>query len=213
QYDSREANPMATWMADDEKHPDSSPGPVVHYYLDLGDCFGGQWDPDELWRRMGQSYYLDLGYMIADFFTLGLIPRRWDKVHKPPRTLFGYYGPDQFDPDAWRGFYANPAFERMTERDGAWFARIAARFTDEDLDAIARVGDFSDPAQTASLAKAMAERRDIILRRYFGYVSPISDATLDGDMLCAVDLARRTGVYPKQTYRYEARASGQSLAV
>src|SRR5262249_54416393 len=131
----------------------------------------------------------------------------------PPRTLFGYYGPDQFDPDAWRGFYANPAFERMTERDGAWFARIAARFTDEDLDAIARVGDFSDPAQTAYLAKAMAERRDIILRRYFGYVSPISDATLDGDTLCAVDLARRTGVYPKQTYRYEARASGQSLAV
>src|SRR5262249_14045611 len=55
-YDSREQNSMDVWLSDDPRDPDSSPGKVIHYYLDLGDCFGGAWSPDLLWRRIGRSY-------------------------------------------------------------------------------------------------------------------------------------------------------------
>ncbi len=207
-YDSREANSLDTWMADDAKDPESSPGHVVHYYIDLGDCMGGIWEPDEMARRLGRAYFLDFRYLLADFISLGAILRPWDTVHRPRGSLFGWYSREAFDPEGWRGLYPNPAFERMRERDGAWAARIIARFSDEALQALAQVGDFTDPAQTAFLARELAARRDIILRRYFQRASPVTDLTVAGDELCGVDLARRTGVYPGQAYHYVVRVHG-----
>src|SRR5262249_27257624 len=90
-YDSREQNSLDTWMADDPKDPDSSPGKVIHYYIDLGDCFGGYWDPDDLWRRIGRSYFFDFNDVFLDFIGFGLPRRSWEKVSKPPNTIFGYY--------------------------------------------------------------------------------------------------------------------------
>src|SRR5262249_18200893 len=145
--DAREQNTLATWIADDSSRPDGSPGHVLHYVIDLGDCFGGKWDPDAAWRRSGHAYHGDLGYMIADFFSLALIERPWDRLTRPPGSIFGYYGHAEFDPDRWHPMYPNPAFLRMSERDAAWLARILARFADEQLAASARVGDYSDREQ------------------------------------------------------------------
>jgi hypothetical protein len=208
-YDSREQNSMNVWFADDPNDPDASPGKVLHYYLDLGDCFGGAWSPDELWRRFDHSYLFDAGEMLFDFTTLGIVERPWERKHKPEHTLFGYYSSDEFDPEAWRGMYPNPAFQNMTERDGAWIARIIARFTDADLATIAGVGGFTDPAQTALLADTLAKRRDKILRRYFARLSPVTDLAVSGDALCGVDLARRSGLFPAAAFAYRAQAAGR----
>ena len=64
---------MNVWLAADESDPDSTPGHIRHYYLDLGDCFGSDWDFEMLSKRLGHAYYLDFGYVAEDFVTLGLI--------------------------------------------------------------------------------------------------------------------------------------------
>jgi hypothetical protein len=98
----------------------------------------------------------------------------------------------------------------MTERDGAWIARVIARFTDADLATIAGIGKFTDPAQTALLAGVLSARRDRILRRYFARVSPVTDLAVSGDDLCGVDLARRSGLFPAAAFAYQAHALGGS---
>jgi hypothetical protein len=63
-FDSREQNSMTTWLADDPSDPDASPGKLVHYYIDLGDCFGSAWQPDAFFRRLGFAYYFDIGQVL-----------------------------------------------------------------------------------------------------------------------------------------------------
>jgi hypothetical protein len=202
-FDSREQNSMAVWLAEDKDHPESSPGHVRHYYIDLGDCFGSEWALDGISRRLGHSYYFDFGDVLTDFVSFGLWVRPWDRAARQ-RKQFGYFSSRSFDPEEWKGGYANPAFERMNERDGAWAARIIARFTDEHIAAAVAVGDFTDPEDSAYLTRTLIERRDIILRRYLGQLSPVTDVVATGDELCAVDLARRSNLWPAASFRYGA---------
>jgi hypothetical protein len=50
------------------------------------------------------------------------------------------------------------------------------------------------------------------LKRYFAVLSPVTDMSVDGTMLCGVDLARKTDTYPADKFRYSAAVlSGSDL--
>ncbi len=205
-FDSREQNSMNIWLAADAKDSDSSPGLVRHYYLDLGDCFGSQWDWDEMSRRLGYAYYFDFGFFFADWLTFGLVQRPWDRARRTQDGwIFGYFSAD-LDPDDWHGGYPNPAFNHMTERDAAWGARILARFTDDHVAKAIEVGEYTDPRHVAYLNRTLRDRRDTILRRYFSVLSPVTDLRVGGNEVCGVDLARRTKVFPDFQFHYSAGA-------
>ena len=203
-FDSREQNTMTSWSSLDPKKPDSSPGHTIHWYIDLGDCFGSHWEW-EMWnRRIGHSYYFDPGDIAEDFLSLGIIKRPWD--HPTPNRelpMFDYFRPD-FEPDAWKGGYPNPAFSRMTEHDGAWATRIISRFTDDQIGAAVRAGAYTDPKAEPFLKGALIARRDSIMKRYFSKLSPLADVTIDKDRVCAVDLARAHGTFEKAKFKYKS---------
>src|SRR5690606_15718369 len=91
-YDSREQNTMTTWMALDPARKDSSPGHTLHWYIDLGDCFGARWEWDQISRRLNHSHYLDLEDVGSDLVTLGIPERAWDRAHKTPGAeMFNYF--------------------------------------------------------------------------------------------------------------------------
>jgi hypothetical protein len=212
-FDSREQNTMTVWLSANEKEKDSSPGHTRHYYLDFGDCFGSHWEWESLNRRINHSFYFDPGHVGADLFTLGIIERPWDvQKSKPGLEWFDYYRAD-FEPEAWKGGYPNPAFARMTERDGAWAARIISRFSDEHLRAAVTVGRYSDPVKSDYLVKTIAARRDAIRKRYFSKLSPISDVRVNGRQICATDLARQSDTWTREAFRYAAvQKHGADLA-
>jgi hypothetical protein len=209
-FDAREQNSMDTWMADQADRPDSSPGYVRHYYLDMSDCLGSEWAWDGISRRLGHSYLLDWGDIAADFGTLGIPTRVWEEVERTPgREKFGYFDVDTFDPEAWKNEYPNAAFSRMTERDGAWMARILAHFTPDMVRALADLGRFADPSDTTYLADALEARLQKILDRYLLRLSPLGEAHIeDGATLCAIDLARLRKVRDESAFRYTAREAG-----
>jgi hypothetical protein len=182
-FDTREQNTMDVFMADPNK---DGHGYVRHYILDLGDCFGSVWAQDEISKRLGHAYYLDVPYVAEDFVTFGVIERPWDRARRDA-GIFNYFSARDFEPEMWRGGYPNPAFTRMTEADGAWMARIIARFSDEDIAAAVSVGKY-DIASARYLVETLITRRDRILRRYFQELSPIADLEVRGDALCGVDL-------------------------
>jgi len=201
-FDSREENSMETWVtrADDE---DASPGFVQRWLLDFGDCLGSQWTIDEFARRLGHSFYFDPGYILADWFTFGLIERPWDRAYSLD-YMFPYFRSDNFVPERWKTGYPNPAFARMTEVDAAWMARIIARFTPEHLQAAIAAGKFSGQSHADLLFSILLERRRRILKRYLERVSPIGALEVRGNELCGIDFARSSGVFEAPRFRYAA---------
>jgi hypothetical protein len=215
-FDAREQNTMDTWLADRDEGTDESPGHVVHYYLDTSDCLGSEWAWDEISRRLGYSYIIDWGDIGTDFVTLGIPTRPWDRVrHVPQREIFGYFDVKNFEPDKWKNEYPNPAFSRMTERDGAWMARILAHFTPQRIEALAKAADFTDPESASYLASVLEGRLRRILARYLTRLSPIAELRVQGlDQLCGVDLAQRRAVRQAADFRTTARLStGNELRV
>src|SRR5262249_7109244 len=172
---------------------------------DLGDCFGSLWDNPEIARRMGHAYYLDFSYLVSDFVTFGFVERPWERAQfSDGGEIFGYYNARDFEPEKWKGGYPNPAFERMTEADGAWAARILSRFSDDLVAEAVAVGDFTDPRHGAYLTRQLILRRDAISRRYFAKLSPLADVRVEGDQICATDLARKSGAFAETSFAYAA---------
>ena len=211
-FDSREQNSMDTWMSLDPQNPDGGPGYTRHWYIDLGDCFGSQWTEDQISRRLGFSYYLDLQHVGEDFISLGAIERPWERARKG--GTFGYFSTRDFVPEDWRGGYPNPAFGRMTEHDAAWGTRKIARFRDEHVAAAVKAGNYTLPEDSDYLIKTLIVRRDIILKRYFKNLSPVGELkTSPEGELCGIDLARYSHVFDDATFKYGAKVfTGARLA-
>jgi hypothetical protein len=202
-WDAREQNSMDVWLATDPKKTRSSPGYVRHYMLDTSDVIGGAVTSPAETLRLGHASLVSATDVMLDFISLGAIERPWDRA-KPMvgREKFGVFSARDFDPEQWRGLYPNPAMLRMTERDGAWMARIIARFTADDLHAIAGMGEFTDPADTDYLAGVLIARQHAILVRYLTRLSPLAGVHLVGRDLCAVDLARSSGLFAADVFHY-----------
>ncbi len=207
--DCREGNSYDTWIADGGGPPDSSPGHVVHIQLGTSAALGNVWAWDEVSRRLNYSYVLDWDDLLTDFFSLGSVTRVYETIQKAPgHEIFGYWNVADFDPEAWKNEYPNPAFDRMTERDAAWMARILARFTPAHVRALAEMGRLSDPANTAYLEQVLNGRLRKILERYLLSLSPLSDVRLTSGSLCAVDLAEWRGLRAPAAFQYTARVLG-----
>ena len=201
--DSRAENNMSVWM-----ESGGGQGHVRHYVLDAGDTFGISWHEDALVRRLGHSHYLDLQHALEDFVTLGIAERPWtNPARREGFEVFAYYpNVEDYVPDQWRNGYPNPAFERRTERDMAWMARIISRFDRQDLAAIVELGRWSDPRHGAILVGTLWGRRARLLERWLTRVSPLSDVEVRGAELCATDLAVRSGIRDARARNYRARA-------
>lgn len=218
-FDAREQNTMDTWIADDPRVPDSSPGHVRHYYLDTSDSFGSEWADDGISRRLGRSYLLDFEDIGADFATFGARTRPWEEARRTPgMEPFGYYHYRDFDPEAWKNEYPNPAFSRATEHDNAWMARILSRFDRADIEALVTLGDFSRHEHAAFLTEVLDQRLRKILERYLLRLSPLADARIEArNQLALTDLAARRKVRAARPYAYRARVDrdghGGALAV
>ena len=213
-WDAREQNSMDMWIAADPKRERSSPGIVRHYILDTSDVIGQYVSPRELGGRLGFAYVVDWPNVAVDLFTLGAIEHPWDRTRREKgRETFGYFSDRDFDPAAWRPSYPNPTFERMTERDGAWMARIIARFSPDDVAAIVKAGEFSDAGDAPYLTKILLARQRRLLTRYLLRLSPITDVTADARHVCAIDLARIWTLVPPDHFHYGATVAGHDLAV
>jgi hypothetical protein len=121
--------------------------------------------------------------------------------------MFGYFSERDFDPEGWRGEYPNPAFMRMSERDGAWAARIIAHFRPEHVSAAVRAGSLTRPEHASYLTRILLLRQHTLLRRYLSKLSPLADVEPRRGQVCMVDLARRTETFSAATFHYRAWVS------
>jgi len=195
-YDTGDNQTLSMWIPTGDGR-----GWVRHHMIDWNDSLGFLWPPelDQISRRLGYAYYFDVGIIGREFINLGLKQEPWDRAHfGPTGEILGYFDDTDFVPEEWKSGYPNPAFARMTERDGAWMARILARFTDERIDALLGEARADTPLVRSELLRILKGRRDKILRRWLLRLSSFTDPAVEmrGDTrwLCLQDRAEEAGL-------------------
>ena len=209
-HDARRGNTLDMYVEDKGRRF------LRHFLIDFSASLGSSniapKDPFE-----GHEYWVDPAIVGQSLGALGLWIKPWELDSTIVSPAIGHFDARAFDPEAWRGSYANPAFDRMTERDGFWAAKIIASFSDEDLRAIVSAGAYAND-EANYVVRVLAERRDLIRDRWLNgeHLSPLSDFRVQhgdgGRFLTFRDLRRdqeagsasyhvRIGENPERTIR------------
>lgn len=218
--DRRHANTLAVYT--DERY-------VKHYLIDMGSTLGANATSPH--RPIhGQAYMIDQRKILKALPLLGAYPFPWwDYDPSVPHPAVGYYRADVFKPGEWVPTYPNPAFEKMTERDAYWGAKIVMSFTDEDLAAIVETAQISTPEAEAHLLRVLKKRRDLVGRYWFNKVNPLDRFSVGGgsspahgrasaaprspETLRFADLAVASGLAPEgaREYQFQMHVAGTPM--
>lgn len=193
--DTKQGNMFDSFI-ESEASPEGEDAPKIgyirHYLQDQGSTLGsGSAHPHN--PRHGTEYDFDGGAVFLRFITLGMYKRPWQRMLPYPEThpSTGYYSVENFNPADWRSNIVNPAFINRTPRDGYWGAKIVMSFTNAQLEAAVRAGQYTDPAAAAYVLQGLRERRDATGRYWFAKVSPLDQPRIDGGTIAFDDLWQR----------------------
>ena len=179
---------------------------VRHYLIDFGSAFGSAGfdvQPPDL----GFQYWLDLDEVKRNALSFGLRTpayRRVDWPNFPEYGAVGRWEAQAYDPATWRSDYPNPAFVRMTDRDGFWAATIIMRFTPEELRAIVATGEFSDPRHAEYFFDVLVERQRKTASEYLNRMNPVDEFQVADGHFRFANLSERYGfAAPGAVYRVQ----------
>src|SRR5262249_43837965 len=179
---------------------------LKHYLIDFGDSVGSSSDGPKT-AGAGQHYLFDPADIMKTILTFGLNRRR-SSSNQPGYPSIGYIQCDTFKPMHWRSNSPNPAFEKMTKRDGYWAAKIVASFTNEEIEAAVRSGQYSDPDAERTLVQVLEQRRDRVADYWFRRVAPLDRFRLTSQGLTFDDLAIEKNLDNAVDVKYEVIVDG-----
>lgn len=164
--DARSINSIDTYLEDNGRHY------IRHYLQDFGSNLGsGSTSAQQ--PRGGYEYLLDGGAVVKGLFSFGLWTRDWTKVRYPASPSLGNIEADDFQPWKWKTEYPQPAFDQMDDADAFWAASIAARFSDQMIEAVVESGRLSDPRDARYLTDVIIRRRDKVVSYWISRTNPL----------------------------------------
>jgi hypothetical protein len=175
---------------------------VRHYLVDFGSALGS----DALFAkdpRLGHEYMLDPKPGLRDLFSLGLYVPRYARVNYPDDPAVGRFSSHAFDPNRWKTNYPNAAFESRLPGDEYWGAKKVLAFTDDEIRAIVKTGEYSNPQSAEKIAQVLIERRNKIGDAFFRKVLPLENFRVQGNTLKFDDLAVTYGFRGEIPYTIE----------
>ncbi len=194
--DRRAANTLDMYVTDGDGR-----SYIRHYLIDMGSALGSNNLMPHL-PKYGNEYVWDPRTIFRSIVSLGLYRKKWEEPLPMKYPAIGYFENETFSAGDWVPTYPNPAFERCTNRDGYWGAKIVMAFRDDEIRAMVERGRYSDPGATAELTRLLAERRDMIGRYWFGRVNPLDHFAVKDGRLQFVDLAVEGGLVPRASRQW-----------
>jgi hypothetical protein len=150
---------------------------VKHYLQDVGSTFGmganGPHDWDEGWE-----YFYQGNTTRRRLLSFGFALSPWQTAPYTTYESVGRFEGDRFDPTTWKPHTATKAYIEMRADDAFWAARRVMAFTDDQIRAVVKTGQFTDAAAEQHLADVLIKRRDAIGRAYLATVNPVIDPVL-----------------------------------
>ena len=198
--DTRAQNTQDSWVEEDGRRY------LRHFLMDFGSTFGSG-SVDLQLPNLGFRYWLDLDEVRRNMRSFGFRTPTYRKVKWPEFPKYeaiGRWESTFYAPEDWRNDYPNPAFVRMTDRDGFWAARIIMRFTPEELAAIVETGQISDSDAREYFLDTLIERQRKSARYYMNRLNPIDEFDVTADALRFVNLSERYDFSDSgTTYRFQ----------
>ena len=192
-HDTRSINTMDTLVAEEGRQY------LKHYLLDFGSILGSNGvGAKEPWS--GHQYTIANKDAAVQMVTFGFYTPRWMRSDYPKFTGAGLFDSWSFDPIAWKSNYPNPAFLMMDNEDAFWAAKQVAAFTDDEIKAIVKTGEYSDQRAADWIAECLIKRRDKIAQAWFSRVLPLDKFRIADGELAFADLSAGRGISPARSY-------------
>jgi hypothetical protein len=167
---------------------------VRHYLLDIGSTFGiGANGPHE-WMD-GYEHLFQQDKVLKRLVSFGFYLQPWQTVDYEKNRAIGRFEGNEFDPLLWKTRIPAAALLQVRDDDAFWAARRVMAFSDETIRALAKTGQYSDPAAEKLLADVLIRRRDKIGQVYLTRINPLVNFSLDSaGMLRFENAATKAGV-------------------
>lgn len=172
---------------------------IRHDLIDFGSTLGSASTKANP-ARSGHEYLFSWKPAIRRFWTLGLYVDDWARHDYNYIPSVGRFEWELFDPDKYFPEYPNPAFVNRLPDDEFWAAKQVMNFTDQEIEAVVRTGQYSDPRALDWVMECLRKRRDKIGATFFKKVLPLDQFQVEAGELTYTDLAEKHGIAPKRTY-------------
>jgi len=174
---------------------------VKHYLIDFGSTLGSaSTGPNS--PRSGQ-YLFAWAPAAAQLLSLGLYLPQWATAHYPKIPAVGRFEWKTFDPESWAPEYRNPAFVNRLPDDAFWAAKQVMAFSDEEIRALVKTGEYSERSAEDWIATCLIERRNKIGRAFFAQVLPLDRFEVRENKLVFEDLAVKHGLIASREYKIQ----------
>lgn len=187
---------------------------LKHYLVDMDAALGAESHGAKP-ANFGHEHFIDYGETLKAIMALGLLEkpwqRRWREVeHKEDLWAAGYFDNRYFEPQKFKTQLPHLAFKDLTLADGFWAAKLIMNFTDEQIAAIVKTAEYSDPEVTETVTRVLTERRDIIGRYWFTEANPLDAFELKDGKLTFLDLGVKYGFFKAEDTVYYAEVFKQN---
>lgn len=175
---------------------------LKHYLIDFGSTLGSGTQKANS-PRSGFEYLWEFKPALLQFFTFGLLVPEWAKAKYPNLPSVGLFEYEKFDALRWKPEYPNPAFSNRLPDDAFWMAKQVMAFSDEQIRAVVRTGQYSDVRAEQWVTECLIRRRDKIGRAFFAEVLPLDKFAVEDGRLVFENLSVRHGFSAPPEYHIE----------
>ena len=141
-------------------------GVALRFIFDFGASLGS-FTYRAKWPGLGEHYLFAPTGHLGGAVTGG----EWREPFTLVSPAVGYF-PRKLDPDRWRPFYRNFAFEAATRADNQWAAQLLAKFSDAQIRTVVELADYSNPDDADYVIETLKARRDRLVRYYLTREGP-----------------------------------------
>ncbi|HEY6555493.1 MAG TPA: hypothetical protein VI669_19205 [Vicinamibacteria bacterium] len=167
-------------------------GFVRHYFLDLGEAFGGYSASNRRYWS-GYNHNFTVKDALLNFATAGLFVGPWEDETQTAWPSVGTFEARRFEPARWRETSAFPPIRRSRPEDDYWAAVRLAAFLPAHVEALVRSVGFPDPGAAEYMVDTLLERRRKLVEWAFSRVTPLDAIGVFGSGLRLKDRGRAFG--------------------
>jgi hypothetical protein len=161
---------------------------IRHFIVDLTKSLGsGVFDGPKLSWEGNETVFPSLGDIGHNIATLGLSTPAWMKEKFPDLPEVGAFGSAAFDPNAWTTSEPIAPFKNRLPDDAFWAARQVMAFSDDEIRAVVKTGQYAQAAEDWITA-TLIERRNRVGRTFLATVLPLDRIRIENGVLAFDDL-------------------------
>jgi len=175
---------------------------IRHIFVDFLTTLGSSFR-DIKHAREGNEPNFDLDMTAKNFIGLGIFVPKWRRAHYPRTLGAGRFEYETFDPASWQPNFETAAVANHLPDDDYWAAKLVMSFTDDDIRAIVKTAQYSDPETEAWIATCLIERRNKIGSHFLNAVLPLDNFRIENKALQFDNLLVRYGFGAESKYTIE----------